>query len=346
MNNLAILKKITSNKSVDEVFELSLNDKKLSNLAKANLAYVIGTNPAKFEMCDPISIASSIVQMTNLGFSAQTGESYIIPYKTQATYQIGYKGWISLALRSKEIKSINADLVYEGELVGENRLSGEFEWRWIFPRPIHKSVIGYFGFIKLSNGFSKTIFWTKEQMHQHFSKFSGNNYDSNKKIWLGDYNFKTQIREESKIINVDDKAKITMIKQIISKFAPKNPTIDHALKIDSSTFNSQGQIDDFKNKREPIDKNLIRNVLNQVSKIIKKHNLAQSQSEASKVNNNWAIAAGIDFAISNGWYGITTNELISFANVIFKETGERIIVDGKNILNEKMDEEKDYEINL
>lgn len=67
--------------------------------------------------CNPMSLVSVVMQAAQLGleFGAVLGHAYMIPYKGEATLQIGYKGLIALARRSGEIRKIEARAVYEGD---------------------------------------------------------------------------------------------------------------------------------------------------------------------------------------------------------------------------------------
>ena len=87
----------------------------------------------------------------------------------EPTFQIGYKGLIQLALRSGQYRTINADVVYDGELRKVNRLTGEIAFDG--ERKSDK-VIGYFCYFELINGFAKTLYMTTEQMATHAKRYS------------------------------------------------------------------------------------------------------------------------------------------------------------------------------
>lgn len=106
----------------------------------------------------------------NLGFAA------IVPYndyknnRTLATFQMMYKGYIQLAQRSGQYKTINVTEVYEGELIENNRLTGEF----VIDEGCRKSnkIIGYAAYFKLINGFEKPIYWDIPKIEAHGHRFS------------------------------------------------------------------------------------------------------------------------------------------------------------------------------
>jgi recombination protein RecT len=79
---------------------------------------VLSQNPKLLE-CRRETLLSAILNCASLGLmpDAQLGEAYIIPYKGDATLQIGYKGLLSLARRSGEIASIDSGIAYENDVV-------------------------------------------------------------------------------------------------------------------------------------------------------------------------------------------------------------------------------------
>ena len=87
----------------------------------------------------------------------------------EPTFQMGYKGYIQLAMRTGQYRTINADVVYDGELRKVNKLTGEIAFDG--ERKSDK-VIGYFCYFELMNGFSKTLYMTVEQMANHAKRYS------------------------------------------------------------------------------------------------------------------------------------------------------------------------------
>lgn len=120
--------------------------------------------------CSAISIVSSamIAATMDLPIDKNLGYAWIIPYQKKATFQIGYKGIIQLALRSGQYKAINVLDVHEGELVNWNPLTEEFEMD--FTKKESDTIIGYVGYFKLLNGFTKTVYWSKEDIEAHEKK--------------------------------------------------------------------------------------------------------------------------------------------------------------------------------
>ena len=65
---------------------------------------------------NPSSVLASFMESVQLGLEIDTrGLAYLIPYKRACTFQVGYKGLISLAMRSGKLRNIYAEVVYESE---------------------------------------------------------------------------------------------------------------------------------------------------------------------------------------------------------------------------------------
>lgn len=131
-----------------------VNNNKL--LAKANPKTIVAAGAMAASLDLPIN--------QNLGFA------YIIPYGNEAQFQMGYKGYIQLAMRTGQYQTINAAEVYEGEIVKQNRFTGEYE----FGEKTSDKIVGYIAYFKLVNGFEKYLYMSIEEMQAHAKKFSKN----------------------------------------------------------------------------------------------------------------------------------------------------------------------------
>lgn len=144
-----------------------VNNNKL--LAKANPNTIIAAGAMAASLDLPIN--------QNLGFA------YIIPYKDEAQFQMGYKGYIQLAMRTGQYQTINAAEVYEGEIIKQNRFTGEYE----FGEKTSDKIVGYIAYFKLVNGFEKYLYMSIEEMQAHASKFSKNYKGGTDKWGLTDF---------------------------------------------------------------------------------------------------------------------------------------------------------------
>jgi len=152
--------------------------------------------------CEPMSvIASCMVAATmDLPVDKNLGYAWVVPYGNKAQFQMGYKGYIQLALRTGQYKAINVTEIREGELISWNPLSEEVEID--FTQRKSDKVIGYAGYFKLINGFEKTVYWSREDVEAHAKKFS-KTYNFANSIWKTDF---------------DAMAKKTVLRNLLSKW--------------------------------------------------------------------------------------------------------------------------------
>lgn len=152
--------------------------------------------------CEPMSvIASCMVAATmDLPVDKNLGYAWIVPYGNKAQFQMGYKGYIQLALRTGQYKAINVTEIREGELISWNPLSEEVEID--FTQRKSDKVIGYAGYFKLLNGFEKTVYWSREDVEAHAKKFS-KTYNFANSTWKTDF---------------DAMAKKTVLRNLLSKW--------------------------------------------------------------------------------------------------------------------------------
>ena len=147
---------------------------------------------ANLQKCDQMSVISScmVAATLDLPVDKNLGYAWVVPYGNKATFQLGYKGYIQLALRTALYRAINAIPVHEGELQKWNPLTEELVID--FTKKKSDAIIGYAGYFELNNGFRKTVYWTKEQIEAHRRKFSKSDFG-----WKNDYDamaLKTVIR--------------------------------------------------------------------------------------------------------------------------------------------------------
>lgn len=178
---------------------------------------------------DPVSIyqSAAVAATLDLPLNNSLGFAYIVPYnakqadgsfKQVAQFQLGYKGFIQLAQRSGQFKTIAATPVYEGQLIEENPLTGYlFDWK---ARKSDK-IIGYAAFFQLLNGFEKTLYMTVDELKKHGAKFS-QTYKKGFGLWKDDF---------------DSMAIKTVIKLLLSKFAPLSVDMQRAVITDQAVIN-------------------------------------------------------------------------------------------------------------
>lgn len=127
------------------------------------------------QQCDPNLIVMEAFKAATLKLpiNKQLGFAYIVPYKKNNVqipqFQIGYKGYIQLAMRTGQYRYINADVIREGITIETDILSGKVTFSG---KPTSNNAIGYFAYLELLNGFSKTVYMTKEAIISHAERYS------------------------------------------------------------------------------------------------------------------------------------------------------------------------------
>ena len=208
-----------------------------------NLISVINQNKTLQE-CTNISLMSGAIVATtlNLSLNSAFGYAYLVPYNNkkqnikEAQFQIGYKGYIQLALRTGEYKRINAVPIYKAQFKKWNALTEELELNDTF---IEDEVVGYVSYFKLNNGFEKTMFWGYDKMLSHADTYSQafnleiakklkNNEIPEKDLWkYSSYWYK----------DFDGMALKTMLRQILSKYGIMSEEMQKAYEYDQSVIN-------------------------------------------------------------------------------------------------------------
>ena len=194
--------------AVKQMVNNTLGDKKKVERFTTAIISAVSTNPALQE-CDSYTILSGAMLGESLGLSPspQLGHYYLVPFKnnkvgkTDAQFQLGYKGYIQLAIRSGQYKKINVLAIKEGELVNYDPLTEDLEVNLITDELQREKAktIGYYAMFELVNGFIKTMYWSKEKMESHAMKYS-KGYQAKKgyTFWEKDFDgmaFKTMLRQ-------------------------------------------------------------------------------------------------------------------------------------------------------
>lgn len=158
----------------------------------SSLASAVATNQA-LQHVDQMSVISSamVVATLDLPINPSLGFAYIVPFRNVAQPQIGYRGYIQLAQRSGDYKSLNALPIYEDEFGGWNPLTEELTYTPNFhDRDENEKPVGYAAYFTLLNGFKKTVYWTYQQVDNHRKRFSqsgGKGGNKPKGVWASNY---------------------------------------------------------------------------------------------------------------------------------------------------------------
>lgn len=197
------------------------------------------TNPALQE-CSNQSILSAALlgESLKLSPSPQLGHYYLVPYDNknegkQAQFQLGYKGYIQLAIRSGQYKKLNVMAVKEGELEYFDPLNEDIKINLMVEKWDEREAlptVGYYAFFELTNGFRKAIYWSKAQMEAHAKKYSPGYKKDVERGW--NYTFWSK--------DFDGMAYKTMLRQLISKWGIMSIEMQSAFEGDMAVINEDG----------------------------------------------------------------------------------------------------------
>lgn len=177
----------------------------------------LANNNQLLAKCEPTSVVNSalIAATLDLQINPSLNQAYVIPYGNTATFQIGTRGLIQLALRSGQYQKIEVNEVYEGEIRNFDKFTGDFERG----DAISDKIIGFMAYIRLINGYEKYLYMTVDQLKAHGQKYS-RNYNSSNSLWKTDFS---------------SMSKKTLLKQILSKFGILSVEMQRAQIFDQSS---------------------------------------------------------------------------------------------------------------
>ena len=253
-NNLTTTKQSTQNKITFSAFMTSagiskkinqiIGDDKSGKRFISSIISAVSVNPTLSE-CDNASILSGALlgESLNLSPSPQLGHYYLVPFndKTRgkvATFQLGWKGYYQLALRSGYYKKINVLPIKEGELISWNPLEEEIKVQLIEDEEEREkaNTIGYYAMYEYLNGFKKAIYWSKAKMIKHAEQYSqGYRAKKGYTFWEKDF---------------DSMAMKTMLRQLISKYGIMSTELQNAYESDMAVINEDGSKDYVDNVKE------------------------------------------------------------------------------------------------
>jgi recombination protein RecT len=207
-------------------------------------------NPT-LQQCTNQSIVSAALlgEALKLSPSPQLGHFYMVPfdvktnqtdpntgkpiYVKQAQFQLGYKGYIQLAIRSGQYKKLNVMAIKEGELEYFDPLDEEIKINLMIEKWDEREAlptVGYYAFFELSNGFRKAIYWSNAQMESHALKYSPGYKKDKEKGW--NYTFWSK--------DFDGMAYKTLLRQLISKWGIMSIEMQNAFEGDMAVINDDG----------------------------------------------------------------------------------------------------------
>jgi recombination protein RecT len=170
--------------------------------------------------CSPQSLREAFIDASTLGLdcTGTMGEAYLVPYKGEAKFIIGYKGLIALARRSGQIESIEANVVYQNDHF-ELDLGTQSR---IVHRPNLDGDRGplrlVYAVAKLAGGQIQTDYMTRQEIDaiRQRSRASSNG------PWVTDYNEmarKTVVRRLAKYLPLSVESKVAISESDNAEFS-------------------------------------------------------------------------------------------------------------------------------
>ncbi|MBE8951327.1 MAG: recombinase RecT [Quinella sp. 3Q1] len=224
------LQQLLNSAGIKRRFE-ELLDNSAPSFVSSILTIVRGNS--KLQECSPNSIlsAAGIAAALKLPINPSLGFAFIVPYKNQAQFQLGFKGFVQLAMRSGQYRTLNSGAVREGQIKEIDFITGEI----IRGEKISDEIVGYVAYMELINGFKKSLFMTVEELQAHAEKYSQSYaYDlrSNRKTSVWSTNF-------------DAMAKKTVLKKLLGNFGiisidQQSAALATALQADQAVITEEG----------------------------------------------------------------------------------------------------------
>ena len=237
VNNDALseVKRLMKTKDVKSRFNMALGEKAPQFMISVINA-VASNNRLKY--CNPNSImaAAMVAASIDLPVDSNLGFSALVPYNNICQFQMMYKGYIQLAIRTGAYERMNCAEVYGDELEMYNPITGECIFTEDFSsckdrksNDLNK-VVGYYAWFRLKSGFVKELYMSKAEITEHAKKYSS--------AYRKDLYEKTRTSQWS--INFDTMAKKTVLKLLLSRWGVLSVNMQRAIEADQKTFDANG----------------------------------------------------------------------------------------------------------
>ena len=228
----------------------TLGDQDRARRFIASISSAVAIN-SDLQECDAGTVLSGALlgEALNLSPSPQLGQYYLVPFKDKvkgkvATFILGYKGYIQLAIRSGNYKKINVVEIKDGELEEFNLMTEEIKVNLIQDdeQRENTTTIGYYAMFEYLNGFKKAIYWSKNKMINHADKYAPAISKKGYELLLAGKVKQDDMWKYSShwYKNFDDMAKKTMLRQLISKWGVMSIEMREAFEKDETIQNTDG----------------------------------------------------------------------------------------------------------
>lgn len=228
--------------AITKLINNTLGDKEVAMKFVAEISTLVGNNPA-LQSCDASSIISAglLAQTLKLSLAPTLGQCYIVPFKGRAQFILGYKGLYQLAQRSREYAKMDVRSVHKGEHLGQDAF-GEDMFKFDHKYD-NEEVIGYFAYFILQNGYTHSLYWTKEEANKHGLRFSQSyrNNASGTNLWRDDF---------------DKMAQKSVLKTLLSRWGILSIDMQRAIKTDQAIVNTNLEVESYPdNQPDTTEKN-------------------------------------------------------------------------------------------
>ena len=226
----------------------------------------VNTNPALQECTNQSILSAALLgESLKLSPSPQLGQYYMVPFNDKnkgkvAQFQLGYKGYIQLALRSGQYKKLNVLAIKEGELVRYDPLNEDIEVKLIDDEEEREKAptIGYYAMFEYLNGFRKTMYWSRNKMLLHADRYSqafskdgcdiNTKFGKKHKVSFEEYEAGNFPQNDAWMYSsfwykdFDGMAYKTMLRQLISKWGIMSIEMVDAMDRDMTVINEDGTV--------------------------------------------------------------------------------------------------------
>lgn len=220
----------------------------------SSVVSAVSVNPALAE-CDYGTILSAALlgESLKLSPSPQIGQYYMVPFNDKkrgtkvAQFQLGYKGYIQMAIRSGQYKKLNVLAIKKGELISYDPLDEEINVALISDEDQRErtETIGYYAMFELINGYRKAMYWSREKMMAHADKYSMAFNAAKYRDLIAGKIPQSEMWKYSSFWykDFDDMAYKTMLRQLISKWGVMSIDLQTALNKDMAVTYGDGSVE-------------------------------------------------------------------------------------------------------
>lgn len=280
----------------------------------------VNNNPALQECTNQSILSAALLgESLKLSPSPQLGQYYMVPFNDNknnvkaAQFQLGYKGYIQLAIRSGQYKKLNVLAIKEGELIRFDPLNEEIEVKLIEDEEERENAatIGYYAMFEYSNGFKKAMYWSKKKMLAHADRYSqafskdakevtvkGN---KKTKVSFADFEAGNYPKTDEWLYSsfwykdFDGMAYKTMLRQLISKWGIMSIEMQNAIDADMAVINEDGTKTYVDNDNEQNEQE--ENIIEAEGTEIQQEASSQALTEEQEAIKESELAGGVQQAL-------------------------------------------------